>query len=538
VIALLALSLGCGGAPEEVAMPAPAQLVATGALRPGGRPVAVVVRDGRIDAVLDDVAAAAAHVGPDTVRLDAPVLTAGFVDAHAHPQGLGARLATLDLAGIGTYAATLDAIRAAAASGEGWVVGRGWDQNDWADAPAGGWPLAADLDAAVGDRPALLRRVDGHAAWASGAALAAAGVDATTPDPPGGRLIRDAAGRPTGVLIDTALDLVAVPEPPEAEQRRRLRAAVQAIAEVGLTGVHAMGASDAELARYEALEAEGALPIRLWVYVDPGTEAAARLAATGPWGEGLVKVLGIKAYADGALGSRGALLSAPYTDEPHGNGLAITTAEALRELAITHTGAGAQLAVHAIGDQGVRNVLDAFAATREAHPERAGVRHRVEHAQVVHPDDIPRFAALGVIASMQPTHATSDMPWAEQRLGPERVRWAYAWRSLASAGAPLAFGSDFPVEEHAPALGLWAAARRTDLSGQPAGGWLPAEALGEDEAIAAFTAGAAYAAHEEARLGEVRVGAAADLTLWAPAADAPWRAVATVVGGRVVSTAR
>jgi len=530
---LLAL-LACR--PPADAGPAP-ELVIIGQIHAAppepGRRMAVLIAEGR---VLDLVGEAEGRArAGDAPVLEAEQVTPGFVDAHTHPLGLGKKLSELDLTGLDTYAATLEKI-ASGAAGTGWLSGRGWDQNDWSDPPPGGWPRAADLDALVPDRPVLLRRVDGHAAWVNSAALRLSGIDASTPDPEGGRILRDADGNPSGVLVDEALSLLHPPEPDRSMLEAWLTRSLAEITAVGLTGVHAMGLDDASLEVCSAFEREGRLPVRIWAYVSPDTEAEARLLQEGPWGEGHLKVVGVKDYADGALGSRGALLSADYADEPGHRGLEVTDPETLATRATRLVEADAQMATHAIGDAGVRHVLDAYAAARRAHPDKAALRLRVEHAQVVHPDDVPRFAALNVIASMQPTHATSDMPWAEARLGPERVRWAYAWRTLSDHGAPLAFGSDFPVEEADPGLGLWAAVHRTDLSGNPPGGWYPEQALTVDEAIAAFTAGAAYAVHEEDRLGSLLPGRPADLTLWR-VQDGRWRATATVVDGKLLWSA-
>lgn len=511
------------GEPPAPPLPPP-DLVLEAPLSPGGAPMRLEVRAGNI-----------ASLGPASGvvgGLPADLITAGFVDAHGHVEGLGKALLSLDLMDAPSYADTLARV-AGAAPGDGWLTGRGWDQNDWADAPDGGWPLATDLDALFPGRPVALTRVDGHAIWLSSAALVASGVTRDAVDPIGGRILRDARGEPTGVLVDNAVELVKIPDPTPAERERRIAKAVDAIRGVGLTGVHDMGTSDGALAVLEQLDRDGALPIRVWCYLDPSSKAAERLYTSGPWSGKHVSVVGIKAYADGALGSRGALLSTPYADEPDRTGLAVAAAEDLKTLAEKTLGAGGAVAIHGIGDQGVHNALDAFEAARAAHPDRADVRLRVEHAQVVRPDDVERFAKLGVIASMQPTHATSDMPWAEARLGPERVRWAYTWRTLADADAHLAFGSDFPVESHDPSLGLWSATTRQDLAGNPPEGWYPDQRVTFDEAVLAFTAGSAYAVREQERLGEIGEGRTADLTLWRQE-GARWRAITTIVDGVVV----
>lgn len=493
--------------------------------------LAVLVDEGLVRGTVP-VEQAGEYVGPDTVQLQATRLTAGLVDAHGHPRGLATSLASLDLRGATSLAETLERVRVAA-DGQGWLVGRGWDQNDWSDAPQGGWPSAAPLDGVVSDRPVALTRIDGHALWLNSAALKEAGITGDTSAPAGGRILRS-QGQPTGILVDNAMGLVHRPRATQAQAREQLVRALDALVAVGLTGAHAMGASDQELALYRALDAEGALPLRLWVYVDPDSEAAAQLLASGPQRGERLSLLGIKAYADGALGSRGALLSADYADEPGTRGLAVRSLEELTELAARCQQGRVQLAVHAIGDAGVRNVLDAWAAGLPEHPQAAGDRVRVEHAQVVDPADVPRFAELGAIASMQPTHCTSDMGWAGDRLGPEREAWAYTWRSFLDAEVPLAFGSDFPIEHPDPGPGLWAATTRTDLDGQPEGGWHPEQRLSLEEAVDAFTWGAAYAAGEEERLGRIAPGMKADLTLWEVEESGRMKAVATVVGGEVV----
>ncbi len=454
-------------------------------------------------------------------------VTAGFVDAHGHPTGLGRKLEQLDLTGIDTLKETLAVIAKASRQGDGWLLGRGWDQNDWTDDPS--WPTAAQLDAVTNGRPTLLRRVDGHASWVNSAAMKEAGFDASKKvQVDGGEVVWE-DGRAIGILVDEAMGLVPAPDSDPESLERWAEVGTQAARDAGLTGVHVMGASDANLAAYTALAKRDALPIRLWVYVSPGTEAAKRLMETGPWTiTSRLSVVGVKAFADGALGSRGAWLSADYSDRPGHRGTPIQDEAALTELAKGLVAKEAQLAVHAIGDAGVHATLNAFEAAREAYPEST-VRLRVEHAQVVKPDDVPRFAELNVIASMQPTHATSDMPWAEDRLGTDRIRWAYAWRTLEEAGAQVAFGSDFPVESHEPARGLHAATTRTDTDGEPAGGWFIDQAFTPEEAVRAFTTRAARAVHAEESLGGLEYMQDADLTLW----TTDWKPVGTVVEGEV-----
>ncbi|MFH1177266.1 MAG: amidohydrolase, partial [Acidobacteriota bacterium] len=435
--------------------------------------------------------------------------------SHGHVAGLGDLLAEVDVPGTASYAAVVESVRVRAAvtpAGE-WIQGRGWDQNDW---PEKEFPHHQALSAALPDHPALLRRVDGHAVLVNAAALAAAGIDAATPDPAGGRILRDQHGAPTGVLIDAAAQLVEriLPPPSDAVIERRLLRAGTRLAELGLTEIHDAGTTTRELAVMRRLHDAGRLPVRVYVMLDGSDDPLldAELA-NGPTisRDGMLAVRAVKLYADGALGSRGAWLSDPYTDEPGSRGLQLASEERLARVVRKLAAVGFQPCVHAIGDAAVRSMLDLF--ERELGPDGKGLRPRIEHAQVVRPEDVPRFAPGGVIAAVQPTHCTSDMPWAPQRLGPQRIAWAYRWRSLLAAGTHLCLGSDVPVEDPDPRLGLWAAVTRRTPQGTPPGGWNSAESLTASEALAGFTAGAAYAAFEEAWRGTLAPAHAADLTV-------------------------
>lgn len=498
---------------------------------------AVALRGGRIEWVGAAAEAVARYPDAQVVRRPDAVIVPGLVDSHAHLTGLGKALSELDL--VGTRSAAEIAARVAAAPGDGWLLGRGWDQNDWAVTE---FPDHRPLSEAAPARPVALRRIDGHALWANAAAMARAGVGPETPDPPGGRIVRDAAGQPTGVFVDTAMALVEahIPPPDAATLRAWVEKAVAACHAVGLTGVHDAGASATEVAVYRALEAEGALPLRVHVLLDGSDPAIAPLVAAGPIAGEHVHVAGVKLFADGALGSRGAWLKAPYADAPETRGIPIVHGADLREKVRRFAAAGFQVGVHAIGDAAAADVLDAFAAVLAPGNDR---RFRIEHAQVVAPADRQRMAALGVLAMVQPTHATSDMPWAERRLGPTRIRHAYAWRSLQRAGVRLSLGSDFPVERPAPVPGLHAAVTRQDAAGQPAGGWYPEEALTAEEALRGFTTDAAWAGFAEARRGRIRPGFDADLTLLdgdplgvPPARILGLRPLAVVVAGRLYPT--
>ncbi len=506
------------------------------------RAQAIAIRGNRLLAVGDD-AAVRALIGPDTrvVELQGRTVTAGLTDGHCHLYGLGSSSEKVALKGAASEAEAVARVAKAAAArpaGE-WITGRGWDQNPW----GGAFPTRTSLDAALGDRPAALTRVDGHAVWVNSAALARAGITRTTPDPAGGKIVRDARGEATGVLIDMAIALVEAQIPvATAETRaRQIRAAAAEAVAAGVTGVHEMGIDDATVAVYRELERAGELPLRVNAYLEATPAVVASLGdreLEPDDGDDYFSLVGIKFFADGALGSRGAALAADYADEPGNRGLWISGPDELRASVMKATGAGWQVATHAIGDAANRATLDAYQAAIEASPG-SDPRLRIEHAQVLMADDIARLARLKVIASMQPTHATSDMPWAEARLGPERIKGAYAWRRVLPAGGLIVAGSDFPVEETAPRFGLYAAVTRQDPAGQPAGGWYPDQRMTLDEAVYAFTAAPAIAGFVEQHRGWVVPGMVADLTVF----DRPLVAgpglldtgvELTIVGGEVV----
>ena len=483
------------------------------------RATAVAIRGQHIIAVGSDETIAR-HVGKGTriVDLQGRTLTPGLSDAHCHLYGLGKSLESVNLRDVKSADAAAQLVFEASKTlepGE-WVTGRGWDQNLW---EGQNFPEKATLDAVLPKRPVALRRVDGHALWANSAALALAGVDSKTTDPAGGTIERDAKGNPTGVFIDNAMSLVErkLPKPSEAVIKRRILAAAKVAASVGITSVHEMGISDSVVSVYRGLASEGRLPLRVYALLAGDADVVAALHTRVPEvdrdGTQFFVLRAIKLFADGALGSRGAAMLAPYSDDPENTGLWITRAEELKASAVAVANAGWQLGVHAIGDAGNRAVLDAFEAANSAVPD-TDLRFRVEHAQILAAEDIPRFAKLGVIASMQPTHATSDMPWAEKRIGAERIAGAYVWRSILDSGAHLAAGSDFPVERVAPLLGVYAAVTRQDADGTPAGGWLPEQRITLEEAIRAFTAEAAYAAFVEDYRGILKPGFVADLTIF------------------------
>jgi predicted amidohydrolase YtcJ len=461
-----------------------------------------------------------AAAGSDAIVETFPesTIVPGLVDAHAHLESLGRSLSVVSLLEAGSEAECATRVKAAPASasqGE-WVMGRGWDQNDWLGQQ---FPTKASLDAAFPKTPVFLSRVDGHAAWVNSEALRRAGVTAATVDPPGGRILRDAKGEPTGVLIDNAIDVVAAKIPPATteELQRRLKLALELCAKLGLTQVHDAGMDLTTFRQLQSWDMLGVLPVRLYVMADGQGAEADLWLDHGTFSGRHLELKAVKLLLDGALGSRGAALHAPYSDEPAQRGLLLLTPEEFERRARAFSERGFQVAVHAIGDRANTLTLDVLA---KLDPK---LRHRVEHAQVLTADDLGKFAKFGIIASFQPTHATSDMPWAAARLGPERVKFAYAWRSVLDTGAHVAFGSDFPVEHPNPLLGLYAARTRQDGKGTPPGGWLPEQLLTGDEALAGFTQGAAYAAFADERRGVLKAGFDADFVVLPvdPVADPP-----------------
>jgi predicted amidohydrolase YtcJ len=494
---------------------------------------------------------------PGAARIDAGDATVvpGLIDAHGHMSGLGMTFLTADLVGTSGKAEILERLRKFAdaqhLSPGAWLIGRGWDQNDWARKE---FPTAADLDAAFPDRPVWLERIDGHASWANTKAMEAARVDGHADwrhgdwQPDGGRIVRDAQGNATGVFVDGAQSVVggAIPAPDAAAIERMLRLAMEDAVAHGLTGVHDAGVSLQEMRVYRKLADAGEMPMRVTAFADGNHAALQWLCDDGLYQHPShrLKMRTIKLYIDGALGSRGAALLQDYSDDPGNRGILVTSPEDYAAAVSKAHGCGVQVATHAIGDRGNRIVLDTYAKTLGTEATTTDHRWRVEHAQVLSPQDLPRLAAMHVIASMQPTHATSDMPWAEDRLGPDRINGAYAWRKLRDSGARLALGSDFPVESVDPRLGLYAAETRTDAQGQPPGGWQPEDKLTPYEALRGFTLDAAYAGFAEDEVGSLAPGKRADFVVLAddPLAVEPARlrglaVKATYVDGKAVYTA-
>jgi predicted amidohydrolase YtcJ len=458
---------------------------------------------------------------PGATRLDVGDATVvpGMIDAHGHLLGQGLTHLTANLVGTTSKAEVIERLQAFEATlpeGE-WLVGNGWDQNDWTDKT---FPTAADLDAAFPRRPVWLDRIDGHAGWANTAAMRAVGRDLSGDwQPDGGRIVRDAGGAATGIFVDGAMSLVSgvIPALDAGDIEQALKLAMQDAVSNGLTGVHDAGVSLGTLRVMQSLADAGDLPIRITAMADGDDEALAWLCSEGLYQHPShrLKMRTVKLYVDGALGSRGAALLEDYSDD-HGNmGLLLMTPAQMHQVVRKADACGVQVATHAIGDRGNRVVLDSYADILGSDATTTDHRWRIEHAQILSPDDLPRLAALHVIASMQPTHATSDMPWAEDRLGPQRINGAYAWRKLRDSGARLALGSDFPVESVDPRLGLYAAATRTDAEGMPMGGWHPEDKLTAYEALRGFTLDAAYAGFAEDEVGSLAPGKRADFVVLA-----------------------
>nr|MEE4268346.1 amidohydrolase family protein [Candidatus Krumholzibacteria bacterium] len=511
------------------------------------QPSAIAIRDDRIFYVGEDEQALAFR-DDDTriIELDGATVIPGFHDSHCHLYGLGKALAEIDLMGTDSPAEVAARVTTGMTShpGEGWLQGRGWDQNDWTVQE---YPTRALLDPVTGSRPCLLRRVDGHAALANSAALEAAGINSDTPDPEGGEILRDADGQPTGLLIDNAVDLVraVIPQPSAEEVRHRVELAVQHCLAHGITAVTEAGVPWSRAQLYQEMAAAGELDLRVFGMYDDTEETLVPALAAGPvfTEDHLVTLRAIKLYADGALGSRGALLHRDYCDHAGHRGLAVSSADHLRAQAQRAAQAGFQVGTHAIGDRANTLVLDIYQEIMTAE-KLEDPRWRIEHAQILTQADIPRFAELGVIAAMQPVHCTSDMDWAGDRLCEDRLPGAYAWRSLLDSGAHVCWGTDFPVEKVSALDGLYAARTRTHHDGTPPGGWQAQEKVDARTALELYTVASAYAAFLEDELGRIEVGYLADLTVLdgdpvacAPAALLDMKILQTIVQGRVVYTA-
>ncbi len=520
---LLALVLGPIGTVDAQRTVAPsADLVVTNAriyTVDDSRPVvaAMAIRNGTIT-FTGSAREALALRGANTrvVDMGGRTIIPGMVDAHAHLLGLGQSLRNVDLVGAKSLDEVIARVveRAKGQPAGAWILGRGWDQNDWSDTR---FPTHDALTRALPNNPVWLTRVDGHAGYGNAAAMRAAGVSTATADPTGGKIERTATREPTGVFIDNAKALVerSIPAPTREDNRRAITAAISESHKWGLVGLHDAGESRATVDLLEEMAKAGQIPFRLYIMVGDDSAAITHYLARGPQSglyDNRLWIRSFKLYADGALGSRGAALLEPYSDDPNNRGLLLSAPAHIQDVAARALRAGFQVNTHAIGDRGNRVVLDAYDAALSANPT-ADHRFRVEHAQILSHDDIPRFAAMGVVPSMQAVHQTSDMYWAGSRLGLGRVLGAYAWRSLLNTGIAVPNGSDFPVEAVNPLLSFHSAVSRQDADNWPEGGWMPEQRMTRDEALKSMTIWPAYAAFQEAIMGSIAPGKLADFVV-------------------------
>ncbi len=475
----------------------------------------LVFQDGKVMFTGDKNAALKQFPKANIIDGQGKTLLPGLIDAHGHVLGLGQGLSTVDLRGTQSEQEAIDRVVEYARQNpkQKWIIGRGWNQVLW---PNKQFPTKATLDKLKLNRPVYLSRIDGHAAWVNSKALQLAGIDKSTKDPDGGQIIRDAQGEATGVLIDTAEYLVTkkIPEPTDFEINYALDKAFEHLIQLGLTSVHDAGIGQPLYDLYQSRQQKNQLPLRVYAMLDGSSEKLGGWLSKGPVEDDKdqLSIRSVKLYSDGALGSRGAAMIQPYSDQKDHKGLLVTQPDVLTNTVEQVLKAGFQANIHAIGDRGNRIVLNAI---ENAYQQGFGQkqRHRIEHTQVVALDDLKRIKTLGLIASMQPTHATSDMNMAEDRVGPDRIKGAYAWRTLLDQGTIIASGSDFPVELANPFHGIHAAVTRQNHNNQPPGGWKPEQKMTLTEALRSFTLDAAYAAHQDDALGSLEPGKWADFIL-------------------------
>ncbi len=518
-----------------------------------GQPTAesVAVMNGRIVAVgANDELAGLRGQARRVLDLGGATLIPGLIDAHTHFVMGSEALGRVRLAGVTTMAEMqrLVAEKVAVAAPGAWVTGRGWDDTKRMDIVA--LPAAADLDAVAPDNPVYLARADGHVGWANSVALRLAGIDATTPDPYGGRIVRDERGEPTGILQETAKKLVErlLPAPDHASRAAALRRGLAEAARYGITGIHDNASAD-DIALYQEFRERGELTLRVstlvrgWEVDQPFLDPMIAIGARTGFGDDWLRLGALKLSLDGTLGSRTAAMLAPYADDPGNTGVFRISQEELDPIVERAHRHHIQVALHAIGDAACRMALDSIERATAAYhwPDH---RHRIEHEQVVAPEDMPRFAALGVIASLQPCHAVTDLLWVESRVGRERMPGAYAWQSFVQLGTHICLGTDWPVETLDPRVGLYEAVTRKSLDGTPPGGRQPGESLTIEQALRGYTLGAAFAEHGERKKGSIEAGKYADFAILAqdptaidPADLLKLEVLGTIVEGRSVFAA-
>ena len=490
----------------------------------------IACADGKIISIGKDL------TGDISINLEMGVVYPGFTDAHMHLVGYGKAMEILDLVGTKSAAEVTRIVANVYDGTDRWILGRGWDQNDWQEIQ---YPTKERLDKVAVDQPVYLRRIDGHAAWVNSKVLSICGLDHNTKDPKGGKIVRDRSGNPTGILIDNAMDLIKkfVPANSKDDKRRQIKNAVKKLNQFGLTAIHDAGTDIETIQILKELIQQEQLTIRINAMLNNNSEDYLEFLDKGPdITDKFLSVRTVKIYFDGAMGSRGAALLKPYADDPENIGLNLTDEKNITEKVSRFNAAGFQVAIHCIGDRANRLALDIFEESGSLN-----ARNRIEHAQIIHSDDLPRFFDLGVIPSMQATHCTSDMYWIDERLGEQRLHEAYTWQSLLQTGSIISGGSDAPVEIPNPLLGIHAAVTRQDTSGWPVGGWQANERMSIDQALASITNWAAYSMFAESYLGKIKPGYMADFTVLSqdlstiePAEIPSVKVHFTIVNGKVV----
>lgn len=478
---------------------------------------AIAMRNGRVLSTGADEEILDSYSEFERIDGEGKTLLPGLIDAHAHVMGLGIQELDVNVAGIESLEETLLRVEEFATQypDREWITGMGWNQVLWEENE---FPTAADLDRAVSDRPVYLTRIDGHAGWANSKALEMAGIDAETADPEGGRIIRNRDGEATGIVIDRAMYDIenVIPQKTEKDYREALHLAMREMSKHGITSVHDAGIDSQTWNLFTEFADNNSLITRVYAMISGTGQIFDELSERGPvesYSNDMLALRSVKLYSDGALGSRGAAMIEDYSDDPGNRGLLFNSQDEMNRMLLKGASAGYQMNVHAIGDAGNRQVVDGFEYIENELGNQCDLRHRVEHAQVVALEDIPRFKDNCLIASMQPSHATSDMNMAEDRVGGERIKGAYAWQKFLDQGTIIAAGSDFPVENVNPFFGLYSAVTRKDHEGMPPEGWYSEQALSRIEALRAFTIDAAYAAHQEDVIGTLEPGKWADFIL-------------------------